>query len=87
MDDRIEKLLGRGGMSVVYLAEHVRLKRKAANKVHSPRARRGPEDHAVAERLDPDRALHGTIDDVVPEQIAGKVVDGRTDQFALACVL
>jgi serine/threonine protein kinase len=33
---RIESVLGRGGMSVVYLAEHERLKRKAALKVLSP---------------------------------------------------
>jgi serine/threonine protein kinase len=33
---RIERVLGRGGMSIVYLAEHLRLHRKAALKVLSP---------------------------------------------------
>ena len=35
-DYEIQQLIGRGGMSVVYLAEHIRLHRKVALKLLSP---------------------------------------------------
>jgi serine/threonine-protein kinase len=196
---RIERLLGRGGMAAVYLAEHDRLKRKVALKVLSPELaldetfrqrfvaeserlasvdhpniipvyEAGEHDsvlyiamryvettdlkHLIAQEggLDAERAIGivsqvaaaldaahakgmvhrdvkpanvlvaigagpdgsdhaylsdfgltkrteettgltrtgyflGTIDYVAPEQISGKGIDGRTDQYALACVL
>jgi len=198
-DYRIDRVLGRGGMSVVYLAEHTRLKRKAAVKLLSPELAEDPTfrarfvsewerlaqlDHPniipvleagesgsslyIAMRyvqttdlkalidqegpLDPERAIRiasqtasaldaahaqslvhrdvkpanilvavgagpegtdhvylsdfgltkhtqsqtgltqtghfmGTIDYVAPEQISGKDVDGRADQYALGCVV
>ena len=42
---------------------------------------------SAAHRGPADGALMGTIDYVSPEQVRGEEVDGRADQYALACLL
>src|SRR5919201_6583057 len=68
---RIESLLGRGGMSVVYLAEDVRLKRKAALKVLAPDL---AEDQSFRERFISESELAASLDhpNVIPIFEAGE---------------
>ena len=62
---RIEGLIGRGGMSVVYLAEHVRLGRKVALKVLSPEL---AENEKFRERFLRESQIAASIDhpNIVP---------------------
>ena len=56
---RIESLLGRGGMSVVYLAEQVRLGRKVALKLLSPEL---AEDPNFRDRFEHESRLAASLD-------------------------
>src|SRR6266851_431430 len=97
---RIVEPLGRGGMGVVYRAEHVRLGRPAALKLLV--ATLGPADHR--ERFLRESKLAASLDhpSIVPvydageedgllyiamAYVEGKDVDARADVYALACVL
>ena len=83
---RIERLLGRGGMGAVYLAEHVRLKRKVALKLLASEL---AEDQRFRDRFLRESQVAASLDDpnVIPiyeagEQdgvlfIAMRYVDGR----------
>jgi YVTN family beta-propeller protein len=70
-DYRVEALLGRGGMSVVYLAEDLRLKRKVALKVLAPAL---ADDERFRERFLRESELAASIDhaNVIPIYEAGE---------------
>jgi streptogramin lyase/tRNA A-37 threonylcarbamoyl transferase component Bud32 len=71
---RVEALLGRGGMSVVYLAEHLRLKRKVALKLLAPELAKDP---GFRERFLRESELAASLDhpNVVPVYDAGAADD------------
>jgi YVTN family beta-propeller protein len=68
---RIESVLGRGGMSVVYLAEHVALRRKVAFKVIAPELARDPR---FRERFVRESQIAASLEDpnVIPIYEAGE---------------
>jgi serine/threonine-protein kinase len=75
---RVEALLGRGGMSVVYLAEHIRLGRKVALKVlAAPLA----HDESYRERFirESQRAAELDHPNVIPIYDAGELDGGDAD--------
>ena len=69
---RIESVIGRGGMGIVYLAEQVRLERKVALKVITPEL---AHDAAFRTRFERESRLAASIDhpNVVPVYEAGEV--------------
>ena len=72
---RIDRIIGRGGMGVVYLAEHAGLKRKVALKLLAPQL---AEDPRFRERFGRESQLAASIDhpNVIPIYEAGEA-DGR----------
>jgi serine/threonine protein kinase len=68
---RIERLIGRGGMSVVYRAEHVELGRKAALKVLLPEL---SDNHAFRQRFIQESRSAASIDNpyIIPIYEAGE---------------
>ena len=72
---RVEAVLGRGGMGVVYLAEDLRLKRKVALKLLAPAL---AADERFRERLLAESELAASLDhpNIVPIYEAGEA-DGR----------
>ena len=72
---RIEGIIGRGGMGVVYLAEHAGLKRKVALKLLAPAL---AEDRRFRERFARESQLAASIEhpNVIPIYEAGEA-DGR----------
>src|SRR5438128_7300456 len=79
---RIVELLGRGGTSVVYRAEHVRLGRPAALKLLTP----GLGEADFSERFLRESKLSASLDhpSIVPVYDAGE--DGGLLYIAMACV-
>jgi YVTN family beta-propeller protein len=75
VDYRIEAVLGRGGMSVVYLAEDLRLRRRVALKLLAPAV---AEDVRFRERFLSESELAASLDhaNVIPIYEAGEA-DGR----------
>src|SRR5205823_4753493 len=67
---RVERLVGRGGMGVVYLADHVHLDRRVALKLLAPEL---AEDAGFRERFVRESKLAATIEhpNVIPVYDAG----------------
>jgi hypothetical protein len=71
---RIESRIGRGGMSVVYLAEHIKLGRKVALKLLAPEL---VEQEGFRERFERESRLAASLEhpNIVPVFDAGEVDD------------